>query len=117
MPNSVMMHDFAITETDAVFWDLPVVFDLELATQFIEDPRSGAFPYQWRPEAGARVGVMPLAGGADRRCGGSTSSRATCSTASTRSVAATRSSSTCAGCPMFVEGEVLGGDARCGAGR
>ncbi len=66
LPNSVMMHDFAITETDAVFWDLPVVFDLEAATKYIEDPASGAFPYQWRPEAGARVGVMPLAGGADR---------------------------------------------------
>ncbi len=36
-----MMHDFAITETDAVFWDLPVVFDLEAATKYIEDPRAG----------------------------------------------------------------------------
>ena len=63
LPNSVMMHDFAITESDAVFWDLPVVFDLELATRYIEDPSGGAFPYQWRPEAGARIGVMPLAGG------------------------------------------------------
>ena len=63
LPNSVMMHDFAITESDAVFWDLPVVFDLELATRYIEDPSGGAFPYQWRPEAGARIGVMPIAGG------------------------------------------------------
>ncbi len=64
LPNSVMIHDFAITETDAVFWDLPVVFDLELATRYIDDPGSGAFPYRWRPEVGARVGVMPLEGGA-----------------------------------------------------
>ncbi len=63
LPNSVMMHDFAITETDAVFWDLPVVFDLELAARYIDDPSGGAFPYQWRPDAGARIGVMPLTGG------------------------------------------------------
>ncbi len=63
LPRSVMMHDFAITESDAVFWDLPVVFDLELAIQYIADPTAGAFPYQWRPDAGARIGVMPLEGG------------------------------------------------------
>ena len=64
LPASVMMHDFAITETDAVFWDLPVVFDIDLAVQYIADPSGGAFPYRWAPESGARVGVMPLAGGA-----------------------------------------------------
>ena len=90
LPNSVMMHDFAITESDAVFWDLPVVFDLELATKYIDDPSGGAFPYQWRPEVGARIGVMPLAGAAGRRCSGSTSTPATCSTGSTPSVEATR---------------------------
>ena len=82
------------------------VFDLEAGDASASRiRRSGAFPYQWRPEAGARIGVMPLAGGADRRCSGSTSTRATCSTASTPSVAATRSSSTCAACAtMFVDG-------------
>ena len=64
LPNSTMIHDFAITETDAVFWDLPVVFDLDAAIAYIDDPSSGAFPYRWRPEVGARIGVMPLAGGA-----------------------------------------------------
>jgi carotenoid cleavage dioxygenase len=59
-----MIHDFAITETDAVFWDLPVVFDLDAAIAYIADPASGAFPYRWQPDAGARIGVMPLAGGA-----------------------------------------------------
>src|SRR5690606_27120317 len=64
LPHSVMMHDFAITGTDAVFWDLPVVFDLDAAAAYIADPASGAFPYRWQPEDGARLGVMPLAGGA-----------------------------------------------------
>ncbi len=62
LPRSTMMHDFAITERDAVFWDLPVVFDLDAAIAFIDDPTSGVFPYRWSPEAGARVGVLPLAG-------------------------------------------------------
>ncbi len=64
IPRSTMIHDFAITDRDAVFWDLPVVFDLDAAVRFIEDPDAAAFPYRWAPEAGARVGVMPLGGGA-----------------------------------------------------
>jgi carotenoid cleavage dioxygenase-like enzyme len=59
---STMIHDFAITDTDAVFWELPVLFDLASATKWIADPDSGVFPYEWRPEYGARIGVMPLAG-------------------------------------------------------
>jgi carotenoid cleavage dioxygenase len=66
IPRSVMIHDMQITETDAVFWDLPVVFDLDAAIAYINDPTSGVMPFQWKPEAGARVGVMPLAGGADK---------------------------------------------------
>lgn len=62
IPRSTMIHDFAITDQDAVFWDLPVIFDLEAATKWIEDPHSGTFPYRWSPESGARVGVMPLGG-------------------------------------------------------
>ncbi|MEO6125961.1 MAG: carotenoid oxygenase family protein [Ilumatobacteraceae bacterium] len=64
IPRSVMMHDFAITESDAVFWDLPVVFDLDVAVASMNDPNAAGFPYRWQPDAGARVGVMPLAGGA-----------------------------------------------------
>jgi carotenoid cleavage dioxygenase-like enzyme len=61
-----MIHDFAITERDAVFWELPVVFDLEAAVAYIDDPAGGAFPYRWDPAYGARVGVLPLGGdGAD----------------------------------------------------
>jgi len=51
-----MIHDFAITEHHVVFFDLPVLFDLALVgTQ--------PFPFAWRPEYGARVGVMPRSGG------------------------------------------------------
>ncbi|MEX2267415.1 MAG: carotenoid oxygenase family protein [Acidimicrobiia bacterium] len=55
LPAAVMMHDFAITSTRAVFMDLPVVFDLALVgTQ--------PAPFAWRPDNGARVGVMPRSG-------------------------------------------------------
>ena len=66
LPRSTMMHDFAITETDAIFWDLPVVFHMDLAVQMIQDPSSGIMPFVWEPDAGARIGIMPLDGGADR---------------------------------------------------
>ena len=56
VPAAAMMHDFAITSTRALFLDLPVLFDLALVgTQ--------PFPYAWRPDHGARVGVMPRSGG------------------------------------------------------
>ncbi|HZQ27502.1 MAG TPA: carotenoid oxygenase family protein [Acidimicrobiales bacterium] len=52
-----MVHDFAVTESHVVFFDLPVVFDMDLAAQ-------GFFPFSWQPETyGARVGVMPRSGG------------------------------------------------------
>jgi carotenoid cleavage dioxygenase-like enzyme len=59
---STMIHDFAITERDAVFWELPVLFDLEDATRWIANPDAGVFPYRWAPRYGARIGVMPLGG-------------------------------------------------------
>jgi carotenoid cleavage dioxygenase-like enzyme len=62
VPRSTMIHDFAITEGHVVFWDLPVVFDLDAAVAYIDDPASGDFPYRWEPSAGARVGVIPLGG-------------------------------------------------------
>ena len=62
LPRSVMMHDFAITGSDVVFLDLPVVFDLQGAMRMVSDPASGAVPYRWDPSAGARIGVMPLGG-------------------------------------------------------
>ena len=58
LPNPVMVHDFAITNRSIVFLDLPVVFDMELVGK-------QPFPFAWRPEHGARVGVMPRTGGSD----------------------------------------------------
>jgi carotenoid cleavage dioxygenase-like enzyme len=66
LPRSTMIHDFQITETDAIFWDMPVVFDLEAAIAYINDPTSRQLPYQWHPEHGSRIGIMPLAGGAEQ---------------------------------------------------
>ena len=46
-----MMHSFAATATRIVWLDLPVVFDINLVGH-------QPFPFTWRPEHGARVGVM-----------------------------------------------------------
>jgi carotenoid cleavage dioxygenase-like enzyme len=62
VPGPSMIHDFAITESDTVFWDLPVVFDLQAAIAMIEDPSGGTFPFRWDPSYGARIGVLPLGG-------------------------------------------------------
>lgn len=55
---TTMIHSFAITEQDVVFWELPVVFNLEAA---FNDP---ATAFAWDPSYGARLGVMPLGGDA-----------------------------------------------------
>jgi carotenoid cleavage oxygenase len=47
-----MIHDFSVTRDHVVFYDLPVVFDLN--TQ--------PFPFRWDDDYGARVGVMPRGG-------------------------------------------------------
>ena len=62
LPRAVMMHDFAVTATRVVFFDLPVVFDLDMAAA------GRGMPFRWDPEAGARLGVMDRhgpAGGTD----------------------------------------------------
>lgn len=56
VPAPTMMHDVAITESRVIFLDLPVVFDLQLAIA------GDDFPFRWRPENGARLGVMPHGG-------------------------------------------------------
>jgi carotenoid cleavage dioxygenase len=61
IPRAVMMHDFAITDQDVVFWDFPVLFSLEDAIAAVEGT-GGGFPFRWDPSAGARIGVMPLGG-------------------------------------------------------
>jgi carotenoid cleavage dioxygenase len=55
VPGPTMMHDFAISERHVIFMDLPVVFDVQLAL-------SGAMPYRWSADYGARLGVMPRGG-------------------------------------------------------
>jgi carotenoid cleavage dioxygenase-like enzyme len=57
LPHSVMIHDFLITESSVVFWDLPVGFDPAAAV------RGEPIPFRWRSEYGARIGIMPRAGG------------------------------------------------------
>jgi len=46
-----MVHDFAISRNYAIFLDLPLVFDLELAMQ-------GTMPFAWRESYGARIGLL-----------------------------------------------------------
>jgi len=53
---STMMHSFAITERDAVFWEMPVVFDFEAALA------GEVNPFRWTPSYGSRIGIMPLLG-------------------------------------------------------
>jgi carotenoid cleavage dioxygenase-like enzyme len=53
VPALTMMHDFAMTAEHVVFMDLPVVFDLEVATSGRRD-----MPYRWDDGYGARLGVL-----------------------------------------------------------
>lgn len=55
VPGPTMMHDFNITRNYAIFMDLPVVFDLEIAMK-------GGMPFRWDDGYGARLGVMPRDG-------------------------------------------------------
>jgi carotenoid cleavage dioxygenase len=51
VPGPTMVHDFALSRHYAIFLDLPVVFDLELAIK-------GGMPFNWTPSYGARIGVL-----------------------------------------------------------
>jgi carotenoid cleavage dioxygenase-like enzyme len=55
-----MVHSFAITESDVVFWELPVLFSLDAAIAGADNP------FSWQPDYGARIGIMPLGGSADQ---------------------------------------------------
>lgn len=59
LPAPVMMHDFQVTTTHVVFMDMPVVFDLDLAIA------GDQMPFRWKPDNGARIGVMPRDGTGD----------------------------------------------------
>jgi carotenoid cleavage dioxygenase len=54
--DATMIHDFAITDRDAVFWIGPVLFGADPANPYPE------IPFHWDPEGPCRVGVMPLDG-------------------------------------------------------
>jgi carotenoid cleavage dioxygenase len=56
VPGPTMMHDFMITRDHAIFMDLPVVFDMEMAVR-------GETPLRWDPNYGARIGILPRMGG------------------------------------------------------
>lgn len=60
MAASTMVHDFAITATDVIFWEGPVLFDLDMAIN------GEPIPYRWDPDYGSRIGVMPLGGTGDQ---------------------------------------------------
>lgn len=51
LPAPVMMHDFAISATKVVFFDLPAVFDLPAML-------AGDTGIRWEPSNGARIGVL-----------------------------------------------------------
>lgn len=51
IPRPIMMHTFAATASRVLWFDLPVAFDAELLGV-------RPMPFAWRPEHGARVGVM-----------------------------------------------------------
>ncbi|MGA9275450.1 carotenoid oxygenase family protein [Ilumatobacter sp.] len=52
IPNPVMMHDFAVSRNHAIFLDLPVVFDLDVALS------GQGMPFLWRPDNGSRIGLI-----------------------------------------------------------
>jgi carotenoid cleavage dioxygenase-like enzyme len=54
-----MVHDMAVTEHHALLFDLPVTFDLGAAMG------GSTFPYRWNDDHPARIGLLPLEGGAD----------------------------------------------------
>lgn len=51
VPGPTMVHDFALSRNHAVFLDLPVVFDLDLAIR-------GTMPFLWSESYGARIGLL-----------------------------------------------------------
>src|SRR5436309_1350735 len=50
-----LMHDFAVTERHAVFFDTPAVM--------VQDWGGGGLPFRWQEGRGTRLGVVPLRGG------------------------------------------------------
>jgi carotenoid cleavage dioxygenase-like enzyme len=57
-PGSSMVHECMFTEKYFILLDMPVVFDEQALNE------GAAFPYRWKPDYGARVGLLPRNGGA-----------------------------------------------------
>ncbi|MCE9579634.1 MAG: carotenoid oxygenase family protein [Deltaproteobacteria bacterium] len=57
LPRTVWMHDFAITESSSIFFDLPARFEPRRIAE-------GASPYRFDPTLPSRYGVMPRHGSA-----------------------------------------------------
>ena len=55
LPRAVMIHDMAITENFTLILDMPVTFSLERVGR-------GEMAFEWEPECGARIGVLPRHG-------------------------------------------------------
>jgi carotenoid cleavage dioxygenase len=55
---SPMLHDMSLTESFAVIYDLPVVFDVDLAMSGV------GLPYRWDNDYPSRVGLLPRDGDA-----------------------------------------------------
>jgi carotenoid cleavage dioxygenase len=62
LPGRPMIHDCAITENYFVILDLPCILPLDELDP--ENPPTG-LPYRWRPDYGARVGLLPREGTAE----------------------------------------------------
>src|SRR5439155_10324636 len=53
-----LMHDFAMTERHAIFFDTPAVM--------VQGWGGGNLPFRWQDGRGTRIGVVPRRGGAAR---------------------------------------------------
>lgn len=53
-----LMHDFAMTEHYAIFFDTPTVM--------VQNWGPGGLPFRWQEGRGTRIGIMPRQGGATR---------------------------------------------------
>lgn len=58
-PGQSMIHDTAFTERYVIVLDLPCVFDLDVAMA------GASLPYTWRDDYQARIGLLPMDGGAE----------------------------------------------------
>ncbi len=58
-PRPSMVHDFALTESHLVVFDLPVLFSEDAMLD------GQPLPYRWHPDAGARIGLLSRHGPVD----------------------------------------------------